>query len=101
MISVRAWRCPFLTLYPFLLFFLNTITLSSFKCFKTLASTIASFTVGFPSTTLEPLSNNKTLSKVTLSPSLTSNLSTNNFVSFSTLNCFPEIFTIAFINFIL
>jgi len=27
-ISEKFWRCPFLTLYPFFLFFLKTITLS-------------------------------------------------------------------------
>ena len=38
-ISVKAWRWPFLTLYPLRRFFLKTITLSPLRCFKTLAPT--------------------------------------------------------------
>jgi hypothetical protein len=55
-------------LYPFLLFFFETITLSPFKCCNTLASTEAPSIAGAPKVML-PLSNKRTLSKEIFEPS--------------------------------
>ena len=94
---VKLCLNPFLTLYPFRLFFLKTKTLSDFKCSTILAVTPTPLSVGTPTSILPSLSNNKTLSKIIFDPSLLLILLTNNSCFSLTLNCCPAISTIAYI----